>query len=172
MTEIERINNYNKGELPKEDYRYIIVENIDNPEKALSIFKQTMLMILENKHIAWDSPKWEELFPKEVVAFTNQLEEKDYKDQLLSHLSHFVNDVLDVREWQWYSSQLYDDGFEVVILGKDIGCISWRLLHHQGIPHKAIASGDDKTKNEANSPRSGLDVLTYKTWNPDTLELK
>ena len=129
-----------------------------------------MLTILENKHVAWDDPKWEELFPKEVVAFTNQLEDDDYKDELLSHISHFVDGILDVRNWQWYSSQLYDDGFEVVILGRDIGGIALRLLHHQGIPHSSLASGDDKTK--FNVIWSGLDVLTYKKWNSKTLELK
>ncbi|MAX71389.1 MAG: hypothetical protein CMC76_09865 [Flavobacteriaceae bacterium] len=170
MTEIERIKNNNNLELPVEKHEYIIVENIGNPEEALNTFKQSMLAILENKNVPWDSPKWDELFPKEVVAFTNQLQEEDYKDELLSHLSHFVDDVRDVRSWEWYSSQLYEDGFEVVILDEDRKGMLWSLLHHQGIPHANLFSGDDKTKLSV--IKAGLDVLTYKTWNPETLELK
>jgi hypothetical protein len=170
MTEIERIINNINGEFPKENYRYIIVENIDNPEEALEIFKQSILAILKNKHIAWDNVKWEKLLPKEVVAFTNQLEADDYKDELLSQIPNMVYKIIEVRDWEWYSSQLYEDGFEIVILGNDAGGTALRLLHHQGIPHASMASGDDTTKY--NIIRSGLDVLTYKKWNPETLELK
>ncbi len=170
MTEIERIETNINGELPSKDYEFIIVENIKEPEKALEIYKQSMLAILKNKDLHEEDIKWGKLLPKEVVAFTNQLEEEDYKDELLSHIPAMVHSVVNIKDWEWYSSQLYEDGFEVIILGRDVGGVSMRLLHHQGIPHTSLALGDDTTKSEMTG--SGRDVLSYKTWNAETLELK
>ncbi|WP_442264920.1 hypothetical protein ACSIGC_11255 [Tenacibaculum sp. ZS6-P6] len=171
MNEIERIESNINGELPEGiGYRYIIVENIKEPERALETYKQSMLMILKNKDLHEEDPKWEQLLPKEVVAFTNQLEEDDYRDELLSHIPNMVRRVLTIRDWEWYSSQLYEDGFEIIILGRDIGAIAYELLHHQGIPHSSLASGDDETIIRIS--RAGRDVLSYKTWNSDTLKLE
>ena len=46
--------------------------------------------------------------------------------------------------------------------------VMW-LLHHQGIPHKSLFIGGDDYKNPT---RALTDVLSYRTWNPETLELK
>ena len=170
MTEIERIKYNNNGETPVGEYMYVIVENISNPEDALGIFKQSMLAILENKHIPWNSQKWQKLLPKQIISFTNQLEEDDYKDELLTEIPIIVHKIIEIKDWEWYSFQLYDEGFEVVIKGDDIGGFALQLLHHQGILHINLATGDDTTIYHVK--RAGLDVLTYKEWNPDTLELK
>lgn len=170
MIEIERIEKNVNGELPDGNHQFIIVENIEKPEKALEIYKQSMLAILRNQHLHQEDPKWEELLPRQVVAFTNQLEEEDYKDGLLSHIPAMVHSVVNIRNWEWYSSQLYEDGFEVIILGRDIGVISYGLLHHQGIPQSSLAIGNATTKTKISG--GGRDVLSYKTWNSETLELK
>ena len=171
MTEIERIENNTNGELPEGgDYQYIIVEGINNPENELSIFKQSMKVLIENKNLHSESSKWRELLPKAVVAFINQIEEEDYrKDDLVSNIPNIVDSLTRIKNWDWYSSQLYDDGFEVVIKGKYVGGKSIILLHHQGLPHTSLFIGGDNYKY----PTKALtDVLTYKKWNPETLELK
>lgn len=172
MTEIERIHNNVNGELPKEGkYKYIIIQNISNGEHELEIFKKSIIVFLENQHLHEEDPKWENLLPKAVVSFTKQLEEKDYhNDDLVSHIPSIINGLRKLREWEWYSSQLFEDGgFEVVVKGNLIGIATLNLLHHQGLPHKAIYTGTDK---EIYPVKALTDVLTYKKWDSKTLKLK
>ncbi len=169
MTELERIFVNIHGETPSDNYEYIIVEDIKNPEQTLKVFKNTILAILENPDLHEEDSKWEDILPKEFVAFTKQLEDQDYKDELLSNIPIMVHEVIEEREWEWFSSELFDDGFEVVISGNDDSAIAWRLIHHLGIPHSSIFSGDEETKKPV--VRAGLDVLEHRSWNPKTLKL-
>lgn len=171
MEELERIKNNINGELPiDEEYKYIIVEGIKEPERELDIFKKSMITILENKHLHEEDSQWEKLLPKAVVAFTNQLQEEDYyKDDLISHLPSIIDSILRIRSWKWYSSELYDDGFEIVTIGKGLESHILWLLHHQGISHDKLFLGGKDYKYPT---RALTDVLSYRTWNPETLELK
>lgn len=171
MIEVERIQDNVNGELPGgADYQYIIVENIENPERELNIFKESMKALVENKNLSPESSKWKKLLPQAIVAFVNQLEEDDYhNDDLASNIPNIVDSLTRLKTWEWYSSQLYEDGFEVVIKGQDIGGKSITLLHHQGLPHTSLFIGGEDYKYPTRGVR---DVLSYKTWNPETLELK
>jgi hypothetical protein len=171
MTEIERIKKNTNGELPKGEYGFIIVQDMPNPKHELEIFKQTILAILENISLHEENPKWEKLLPKQLVEFTNQLEEEDYhKDDLISHIPAMINSFKNFREWEWYSSTMLenDEGFEVIVTGV-LDTIALPLLHHQGIPFTSIFLEEN---DKLYPTRYITDVLTYKTFDTKTLELK
>lgn len=170
MSEKERILNNKEGELPNTaTYDIISVRGVVNPEDELNTFKQTIIAFLDNKDLKEESSKWEKLLPKKLVEFTNQLEEDDYhKDDLLSHIPAMIDSLKRLREWEWYSSKLTPNGFEVVMEGMFRG-IFLPVLHHQGLPHKSLFI----TRNGREYPtRAITDVLSYKTFDPKTLKLK
>jgi len=169
MTEVERIKNNNNLEIPIEPYDVLRVKRISNPASELEIFKNTIIVFLENQDLDEEDKQWESLLPKSIVAFTDQLTDEDYhKDDLISHIPSMIDNLKEIRDWEWYSSKLTDDGFEVIMSGIFRG-IFLPMLHHQGIPHKSLFIERDGIEY----PTKALtDVLTYKTWNPETLELK
>lgn len=170
MTEIERIKNNINGELPKGEYSFLIVQDIPNPKHELEIFKQTMLAFLENKELDEEDPKWEKLLPKQLVAFTNQLEEEDYhKDDLITHIPNMIRWLREIKEWEWYSSTMLenDEGFEVIFTG-ELHITAHPLLHHQGIPHASIFV---EKNGELYATKALTDVLTYKKFDPVTMKL-
>jgi hypothetical protein len=172
MKELDRIKSYINGELPEAGtFGYFIVENIDNPEMELTIFKQVVTTLLENPDLDSLSPEWEKLLPKQFVEFIEQLEDDDYrKDQLLSNIPRIIDSFREVREWEWYSSEILENGFEVVFTGIDRNVLGTVLLHHQGLPFSCLFSeeGEDfyETKN------FGVDVLSYKKYDRQLLKLK
>ncbi len=171
MTEIERINKNINGELPKEKYSFIIVQDVPNPKHELEIFKKTILTILENIGLHEESSKWDDLLPKQLVEFTNQLEEEDYhKDDLISHIPNMIRHFRDNRKWEWYSSTMLenDEGFEVIVTGV-LDTVALPLIHHQGIPFTSIFLEEN---DKLYPTRYITDVLTYKTFDTKTLKLK
>ena len=168
MTEKERIITNNNGELPIGEYDIVIVRGITNPQAELHTFKETILAFLENKNLNDESPAWENLLPKQLVAFTNQLEEEDYhKDDLITHICPMIYDLQNIREWEWYSSKLGNTSFEVIMKGM-FRYIFRPILHHQGIPHANIFV----VRNGKEYPtKSIIDVLTYKTFDPISFKL-
>lgn len=173
MTELERIENNIQGELPEDNvYEIIKIKGVQNPEDELNTFKSFIKTFLENKHLDRKDLKWNELLPQKVIKFTEQLKEEDYFDELVSHISLMINDLKRVREWEWYSSKLTDDGFEVVVNGIFRG-VFLPIIHHQGIPHKSIFFyTPERGEFSLNKDNNGKDVLSYRTWNPETYELK
>lgn len=170
MTEKERILNYNQGELPDTAlYDIISVRGVSNSEEDLETFKQTIIAFLDNKHLKTESSEWEKILPKKLVQFTNQLEKDDYhKDDLLSHIPAMIDGLKRLRQWEWYSSKLTANGFEVVMKGIFRG-IFLPILHHQGLPHISLFI----TRNGREYPTKAItDVLTYKTFDPITLKLR
>ncbi|MDR6968501.1 hypothetical protein J2X31_002524 [Flavobacterium arsenatis] len=171
MTEIERIKKNIDGELPKGKYGIIIVQDMPNPKHELEIFKQTILAILENISLHEENSKWEKLLPKQLVEFTNQLEEEDYhKDDLISHIPNMIRHFREQRKWEWFSSTMLenDEGFEVIVIG-NLDTIALPLLHHQGIPFTSIFLEEN---DKLYPTRYITDVLTYKTFDTKTLKLK
>ena len=168
MTEQERIINNNDRELPEGNYDIIKVRGIINPEEDLNIFKQTVITFLDNVYLDAEDPKWEDLLPQKVIKFTKQLEEEDYVDELLSNIPNMIGDMQDLRKWEWYSSKLFTDGFEVVMKGIFRG-IFLPIIHHQGIPQKNIFIISEN--KEYPIIRSGIDVLIYRNWNSETYKL-
>ncbi|OYQ49652.1 hypothetical protein CHU92_00300 [Flavobacterium cyanobacteriorum] len=170
MTEKERILNNNNGEIPQGAYDIVRVKNIPNPEQELNTFKQTIITFLENKNLKPDNKKWEELLPKALVEFTNQLNDDDFhKDDLLYSIGSIISQLqdVDVKEWEWYSSKVTKNGFDVYIKGEFYG-IFLPMIHQQGIPHANLFIVTDGKEY----PTKGrTDVLTYRKWNPNTLKL-
>ncbi|WP_128330258.1 hypothetical protein [Apibacter sp. HY039] len=125
---------------------------------------------MENKNLSAESLKWEKLLPRKLVEFTNQLENSDYRDELVTGIFNIINRLQSIREWEWYSSRITDHGFEVVTKGYFNGLFI-PLVHQLGIPHSSIFIYRPG-KKEYPIIRSGTDVMTYKTFDPITFELK
>lgn len=170
MTELERIHNNTNGELPNEDYNIILVENIINPKEALHLFIKTMQVFLEHKALSIYSITWENLLPKPLVAFTKQLDNEDYhKDDLLfPSIDILIYNLRYLRTWEWYSSEYTKTGFKVIVKGEFKESFL-QILHHQGIPHINLFI---VRNGKLYTVKAKTDVLTYKTWNADTLKLK
>lgn len=169
MTEKEQILNNNNGEIPKGVYDIVRIKNIPNPEQELSTFKQTVIAFLDNKHLKPKDKKWEELLPKPLVQFTNQLKEEDFhKDDLISSIGTNIVTLQEVKDWEWYSSKLTKNGFEVYMKGMFRG-IFLPMIHQQGIPHTSLFI---EREGKEYPTRALTDVLTYRKWDPNTLKLK
>lgn len=169
MTEKEQILNNNNGEIPTGEYDIIRIKNIPNPEQELNIFKQTVIAFLDNKNLDVKDPKWNELLPKALVQFTNQLKEEDFhKDDIITAIPNILNKLKKVKEWEWYSSKLTNNGFDIYMKGMFRG-IFLPIIHQQGIPHSSLFIVSEEKEY---ATRALTDVLTYRKWNPDTLELK
>ncbi|GGB85111.1 hypothetical protein GCM10007424_26450 [Flavobacterium suaedae] len=171
MIELERIKNNIEGELPESGkYGYFIVENIINPQHELNVFKETISVLIKNKHLSPDDPKWENLLSKQMVAFVSQLDDEDFhNDYILHSLPNVVGSFM-VRKWEWYSSEVLENGFEVTFLGRDIGMVGTVLLHHQGLPYSSLFL--EQNGNFYETRNVGTDVLSYKTFDRKTLKLK
>lgn len=169
MTEKEKIVKNNNGEIPNGNYDIVKIKNIPNPEQELNTFKQTIIAFLENKNLDPENENWEKLLPKPLVEFTNQLKEDDFhKDDLITSIPNIIDTLQDVKEWEWYSSKIIKNGFEVFITG-DFHGIFLPMIHQQGIPHASLFI---ESEGNEHSTRALTDVLSYRKWNPNTLELK
>lgn len=168
MTEIERINQNTNGEIPSEKYDIIRVKNITNAEEELNTFKQSIVTFLNNKDLDSDDEKWKEILPEKLVKFTNQLVELDFRtDDLLIFIPSMIWDLQNVKDWEWYSSKVTDDGFEINMTGI-FRVIFLPLMHQQGIPHSSMFI----VREDKEYPTRALtDVLTYRKWDPETMVL-
>ena len=169
MTEKERILKNNSGELPSGVFDIIKIKNTPNPKDELQSFKDFVLSCIDNSELPNNDIGWKEVLPKKFVRFSEQLEEEDYgRDNMTAPILSMVHGMQKVRQWEWYSSKLTSDGFEVVVTGK-FHYIFRSILHHQGLPHTSIFV----ERNGIEYPSNSLtDVLTYKTFDPETFELK
>lgn len=171
MNELKRIKKNNELEIPEGIYDIVRVKNVSDPEKELDIFKKTISVFIENKDLNELDNKWKKLLPNSFVKFTDQLTDNDFgNDDIIQSIPSILNSLKDedIREWEWYSSKVTENGFEVIMNGIFRG-IFLPLLHQQGIPHKSLFI----ERNGVEYPTKALtDVLTYRTWNAETLELK
>lgn len=168
MTEIERINQNINGEVPSEKYDIIYVREINNAENKLTIFKQTVLTFIDNKDLDIHDELWNELLPEIIVKFTSQLNEIDFGiDDLLVEIPTIIYRMQKVKEWEWFSSKLNEDGFEVYMKGIFRG-IFLPLLHQQGIPVENIFIERDSIEYPTRIVR---DVLSYRKWDAETMIL-
>jgi hypothetical protein len=169
MTEKERILNNNKGEMPGDTYSIVRVRGVENPAAELATFKETMIAFLDNSRLDDDDSRWNKLLPQKLIKFTRQLEEDDYhKDELISHIPAMLDNLKTIRKWVWYSSRVTGNGFDVIVTGR-FRMIFLPLLHHQGIPHGSLFIEYDGVEYPT---RANTDVLTYKTFNPVSFEMK
>jgi len=171
MTEIENIQQHNNGEIPNGKYDIICIKNIENPEQELTDLKETVMIILENIELDAENEEWLHILPNKIVKFTEQLKDEDYyRDDLITNIPNIVWGFQNknLKEWTWYSSKLKANGFEIVMKGV-FRAPRVPLIHHHGIPQSSIFLIRDGIEY----PTKALEgVLTYRKWNPDTLELK
>lgn len=163
MTEIERIQQNTNGEVPSGKYDILRVEDLSNPEEVLEIFKKCIVVFLENKDLDSENEKWEKLLPHEIVSFIGQLNDDDYSnDDLLSDIDLIIHHLQVRKEWEWYSSKLYKEGFEVFFEGIFRGSFV-ELIHCQGIPINKITI----ESNGVVYPLSNMvykDITSYKSF--------
>jgi len=169
MIEKERILKNNSGRLPSGVYDIIRIKNVAKPKEELQGFKDFVLAYLDNSELPYGDVKWKEVLPKKFVRFSEQLEDEDYgRDNMTAHISGMICDMQKVRQWEWYSSKLTSDGFEVVVTG-EFHAIFQSILHHQGLPHASIFVEHNGIEYASDAM---TDVLTYKSFDPETFELK
>ncbi len=161
MNEIERINKNIKGEIPKGEKTIIRIGNLKNPKESLDTAKATISAFLNNMAIQDDSEDWYELLPQKIVKFLAQLDQEDLKnDELLYPLDILIYELKN-KDWEWYSSKLLKDGFEIVTTNSFLPRYTW-IFHCQNIPLSNIWIEDDRFG------KYGLqtlrDVTTYKNF--------
>lgn len=163
MNEIQRIEYNNSGESPKGLANIVKVVGIDNPKEVLYNFKEAVKAILKHPKLGEREKKWERILPEKIVSFIKKLDDEDYSnDDILAPIHSMIDDMrdADIRDWEWYSSKLMDNSFEVVVQGKfHIGFL-W-FIHCQGIPlYKMFISDGEKTY----PIKMYRDVTSYKTF--------
>jgi hypothetical protein len=161
MNEIQRIKANKKGEIPNSKYDILRVDGIENPEEILENFKKGIITILENSNLNYNDKKWESLLPKKIVNIVNQFDEQDYKnDDLVFSISSMVYDVQKLKDWQWYSSKLSENSFQVIFEGIFRGGFT-SFVRFQGIPLSKITI----ERNGIIYPlKVRKDVMTYKKF--------
>jgi len=171
MNEIENIQQNINGEIPNEPYEIVRIKNVKNPSQMLSVIIESVTTILENIDLDAEDEKWYEILPETIVKFTEQIEEEDYyRDDFLKNIPSIIDDFQSKnrKKWVWYSSKLTDNGFEIFMLGI-FRPIHIPFYHHHGIAQSSIFVESEGVEYRTNALEG---VLSYKTWNPDTLELK
>lgn len=163
MNEIQRIKKNVNGEIPEGKYDILSVKDIENPEDVLSIFKKSIITILENINLNEDNKKWESLLPKKIINIVNQFDDQDYKnDDLVFSLSSIIYSFKssNLKEWEWYSCNSNEKGFEIYFEGVFRGRFT-SLIRFQGIPLSKITI----ERNGIIYPlKVRKDVMTYKKF--------
>ncbi len=144
MTEIEKINSNNNGELPIGEKTIFRAFNINNPQQVLDNCKRVVKALINHPNTNPSSNEWKALFPKTYVQFLDGLTREDFMyDELLYSIEGIVKGFQNenLREWRWYSSKLTANGFEIVFEGWCSFRNYW-LIHAQGIPYSKIEITD------------------------------
>jgi hypothetical protein len=171
MSEIDNITNNTNGEIPAGDYTIFRVKNNEHAENDLEVLKQTLKTILENNTLDQSNEEWYTLLPKQFVEFNNQLDDNDFRDELLHSIPTLLGNILDpdIKEWEWYSTKLDNEGFDIVLKGIHTGFFE-SIIHNVGIPITSIFFiKDGKERPLINF---GVDVLSHKTFDRKTFTLK
>jgi len=161
MQEIERVKQNNKGEIPEKQKTSIHLKNIKNPKSVLEVAKGIIIAFLENSSLEPTDEQWQEIFPEKVIKFISQLNDEDYgNDHILFPLELLIVDLKE-KEWEWYSSKLFKDGFEIITTKSFLPRYSW-IFHCQNIPLSDIWIDDDRYGKYG--LRTLKDVTTYKKF--------
>lgn len=163
MKELERIDNNTNGELPNGEVTILTVMDIDNAEQVLKNCKNVVKALLQNVSLNKDDPAWKTLLPEVYIKFVEQLALEDKaKDTNLYFLNSMVGDFQKIREWEWYSSKLIDNGFEIEMKGWFNSRFAW-IIHYQNIPYSKIWIKTDRAENKY-TIKVVTDVTTYKKF--------
>ena len=163
MNELNNIKNNNNGQIAQGNYDIVRVVGINNPSQALTEFKNLITAILKNIELDPKDKKWESLLPEKFIRIMNSFEYEDYrKDDGVASLKSILEDIQDpyLKKWEWYSSKLQEDGFEVCFKGiYRLRFIT--LVRFLGIPaSKIFLIRQGKTYSQSEGLR--YDVIEYK----------
>lgn len=168
MSELNRISNNSDGQLPSGSYQILKIKNYPDASEELETFKNFMIAFLENKSLDPSDDQWNSLIPERIIKFSEQLEEYDLqKDEFLHSLGSIIDSLQTIKDWEWYSSKITSDGFEVVVTGT-LYIIFIGLVHHLGIPLSSIFVEID---GEEFPQDSSIDILSYREWDRETMVL-
>lgn len=120
MTEIEYINTNNNGEQPIESWAKFRV-HCDTPERNLSKVKEVVSIISQFNSQDWPTDdKWSDILPQWfVVAIKKNTIDKWINNPILWDYGSWL-DALKFREWEWFSSKVSDEAFEIIVVIKSI----------------------------------------------------
>jgi hypothetical protein len=139
MSEQKNIQKNVNGEFPTTKFQVLQIRNISSPNIILDNFKKAVIAILKNKKLPYDDKKWEKILPFAIVNKIKQLNENDFKyDELLDSVSMSVYCFQNIKEWEWYSSKIYETGFDVVFSGYFNAGQFINFIHCQNVPLKNI----------------------------------
>ncbi|WP_343640912.1 hypothetical protein [Chryseobacterium sp.] len=163
ITESGNIQYNIRGEKPLKGYQIVRVRNIAHSKEVLDNFKKAVLVILKNKDLSDEDPKWEQLLPQGIVNKIRQLDDNDKKyDEFLYSVNSNIDDYQRLRDWEWYSSIEVEKGFDIIVKGK---FNSWKFInfiHCQNVPLDDIRI-IDADKEEIYELKTIKDYTTYKT---------
>jgi len=147
MKELDRIKENNSTTMPLGQKTIIKVSGIENPQVKIEILKNVMIGFLENQNLASDSEEWYQILPSKFISFLKNLTEEDIlnDETLIINLHLIINDLKE-KEWEWYSSKIVNNGFEIVF--KDSFYPKYIfLIHYLNIPLSKIWIEDDRFGN-------------------------
>ena len=162
MTEQGNIQYNVKGEKPTRGYEIIRVRNINNAKEVLNNFKEAVLIILKNKNLNDEDPKWEKLLPQGIVSKIKQLDADNFKyDEILVDIDMSIYKFQKIKEWEWYSSLEVEKGFDIVVKGYFNAPQFISFIHCQNVPLEDIRI-IDVDKNQIYELKTFKDYTTYK----------
>ena len=162
MKELDRITQHIKGELPTGQKTIGRVSKISNPTEVLENCKKAVIAFLKNSSLESDAQEWRTLMPATFLNFVDQLTEDDYgNDEGLYPWKSIIRHMKDLKSWEWYSSKLTDDGFEIVFTNSFLPRFIW-MIHYQQIPYNKIWIMDDRFGDYED--RVIKDVTSYKKF--------
>ena len=133
MNELQRLNININGEIPEGKKTTVRVIGVTDPAKALANCKQAIKSFLLHQNLDENSTRWNSLLPDKITRFINQLNDDDYRnDELLYPVRIIIYDMKKLRQWEWYSSNEFPDGFEIVLKGSFAPRFVW-FIHCQHI---------------------------------------
>jgi len=162
MTEQGNIQYNIKGEKPLKGYEIIRVRNINNAKEVLNNFKEAVLIILKNKSLNDEDPKWEKLLPQGIVSKLNQLDSDNKKyDEFLVDVDMSIYNFQEIKDWEWYSSLEVEKGFDIIVKGDFNPAHFISFIHCQNVPLDDIRI-IDADKQEVYELKTFKDYTTYK----------
>lgn len=148
MKEIDRIDNYIKGESLNDSKLVFTIRNVDNPEIVLEKAKEIMKIISQYAYTnTWlNDEEWKTTLPVWFVeSMTLKTSEDRDRDDNLWHFESWIESMYH-RAWEWYSSKTSDSSIEITIKLLNIPFIFEQFLYifyAQGIPMDKMSDKDD-----------------------------
>lgn len=146
--EIKRINNNNKGELPKGPKILLKAHKVIQPQKVLDNTKEVMLAVSQYAYTnQWPSDEeWKTILPQWFVKSMTDISDEELDNDVNQwHYESWVDNIKQ-RSWVWWSSKIEKDTITIVLDVLDMPYLHDSLkyvFYAQGIPMSNITDEDD-----------------------------